>query len=246
MWPRKMAVEGKAVAEQDAVDVAGAPDMVHLLPIGEIRARDGRMFSLANPASVIAASHRSGIDLVIDYEHQSKDSSKSGAVPAAGWIKELFVRDDGVWGWVSWTEQAREHITAREYRYLSPTFLYDKGSRSITRLKSAGLVHAPAFELTALAREEEYAALARIAEALGLDDDAGEDAILAAIKEQVGTAEEQFQHTDLEVQLMRQRDEHLAVAREERVEKLGGGAVSGRAGAARSASSGARSARAGP
>lgn len=56
------------------------------------------------------------------------------------------------------------------------------------RIKGAGLVHDPALELTALARdegpEEDAApALARIAEALGLEEDATETAILAAISQ---------------------------------------------------------------
>ena len=163
-----------------------APDMVQLLPAGRITARDGRVFVLNDPEAVVERSKLSGgIDLPIDYEHQNDnpESRKNGPVPAAGWIKELIARPDGIWGRVEWTDRARQLITAREYRYLSPALLLARGSDVVMRIKGAGLVHNPALELTALAREEEDAApaLARIAEALGLDADAGEVAILAAI-----------------------------------------------------------------
>lgn len=57
-----------------------APDLVHLLPLGEIKGRDGRLFILDNPEGVVSASLSQGLDLVIDYEHQGDDP----AIPRAG------------------------------------------------------------------------------------------------------------------------------------------------------------------
>lgn len=165
----------------------GAPDLVHLLPAGRITARDGRTFVLEDPETVVARSMPPGaVDLPVDYEHanDNPEARRSGPVPAAGWIKELLSKPDGIWGRVEWTDRAKELITAREYRYLSPAILHSKGTGVIRKIKGAGLVHNPALELTALAREEDEAApsLARIATALGLDEDAGEVAILSEIE----------------------------------------------------------------
>ncbi len=59
------------------------------------------------------------IDTVIDYEHQSLYGEQA---PAAGWIKELIIKDDKLYGMVSWTQKAKEYIKNAEYRYLSPVF----------------------------------------------------------------------------------------------------------------------------
>jgi phage I-like protein len=75
-------------------------------------------------------------------------------VPAAGWIKELKADDSGLWGRVEWTATAREMIGRKEYRYLSPSFLFHPKTRQILRLKGAGLVHNPNLHLTALASQE--------------------------------------------------------------------------------------------
>jgi len=169
--------------------VTDAPELVHLIPAGEIEARDGRKFVLADPAGVLARSMQAGgVDLPIDYEHQNDDAARrmSGPVPAAGWITELLAKPDGIWCKVTWTEKARGHIAAREYRYLSPSMIIDSATKHIFRIKGAALVHTPALHLTALAREDDAttateAALARIASALGLEKDADELAILSAI-----------------------------------------------------------------
>ena len=59
------------------------------------------------------------LDIVIDYEHQTL----SGEIaPAAGWIKELFIKDGALYGRVSWTVKAKEFIKNGEYKYLSPVY----------------------------------------------------------------------------------------------------------------------------
>lgn len=59
------------------------------------------------------------LDIVIDYEHQTL----SGEIaPAAGWIKELFIKDGALYGRVSWTAKAKDFIKNGEYKYLSPVY----------------------------------------------------------------------------------------------------------------------------
>ena len=65
---------------------------------------------------------RLGLDIVVDYEHQTLYGEKA---PAAGWIKHpegLKVENGELFAKIEWTQTAKEHIEKKEYRYLSPTF----------------------------------------------------------------------------------------------------------------------------
>lgn len=70
--------------------------------------------------------------LPVDYFHRGEtgDDLPLEEKLAAGWISDLQVRPDGVWGLIGWTERARGHILADELRYLSPTFSTDGLDRS--------------------------------------------------------------------------------------------------------------------
>lgn len=140
---------------------AGAPEWVHLLPAGNMPARDGReAWRNDDPAGVVAATlaHAGGIDLPIDYDHQTDYAAipqVGGRAEAGGWIKELQVRPDGVWGRVEWTATAAAKIAERAYRYLSPVFDFEPGSRKVIRLLRAALVNNPALTLTALSHQQQ-------------------------------------------------------------------------------------------
>lgn len=86
------------------------------------------------------------VDLVIDYEHQTL----SGQVaPASGWIKELYIGDDGsLMGKVEWTTKATEFIKNGEYKYISPVFNFGAinektGAYQGATLHSASLTNTP-------------------------------------------------------------------------------------------------------
>ena len=57
-----------------------------------------------------------GVDLSIDFDHETRE--------AAGWIKEVFLSDDGntLFGVIKWTPKGAVSLTDREFRYLSPEF----------------------------------------------------------------------------------------------------------------------------
>jgi len=106
--------------------------------------------------TLVANFRRKKNDTVIDYEHASEtpEVAAGGAVPAAGWIKELEDGPDadGVqWGRADFTEKARAMIAAKEYKYLSPVIAWgarDKNSgepQGITLLCMA-LVNRPFLE----------------------------------------------------------------------------------------------------
>jgi len=178
----------RALAPED-----GAPEWVQLLPEGRMKGRDGREFDLIDPGALVLAFQSGGIDLPIDYEHANDkpEAKLGGPVPAAGWIKELRADAGGLWGRVEWTAAARAMITRKEYRYLSPSFLFHPKTRQIVRLKGAGLVHSPNLHLTALNSQETAMPLpnpqqpnltAALAKLLGLPEDTPADELLAQLE----------------------------------------------------------------
>ena len=150
-----------------------APEWVQLIPVGSFSGRDGRGPYLLDGAAVLAAFERGGIDLPIDYEHQTLSATdKAGPVPAAGWIKQLEVREGSLWGRVAWTPKAAALIAQREYRFLSPVFRHDKAGRIVV-LEGAGLTHYPNLDLEPVAHQKgEPMDLKPIIEALGAPADA--------------------------------------------------------------------------
>ncbi len=134
---------------------AAAPEWIELLPGGVFYGRDGRgPFRVDDPAAVIESTIalQMNAGLPIDYDHATDFGAPEGRpAPAAGWIRELEVRDGAVWGRVEWTARAANSIVAREYRYVSPVFQFDPKDGSVTRLLRAGLTNNPNLHLTAIA-----------------------------------------------------------------------------------------------
>ena len=97
----------------------------------------------ASLAAMVTAFRSRGVDLVIDYEHQSLQGERA---PAAGWIKDLEARPDGLWARVEWTRQAREYLLSKEYRYFSPVLRLDPESRRPLALMHLGLTNVPAIK----------------------------------------------------------------------------------------------------
>lgn len=166
-----------------------APSWVELLPAGEhLEGRDGRTWSNPNPQSVVDQFAERGIDLVIDWEHASEHRAPRGEdAPAAAWVKKLELRDGAVWGLVEWTEKAANQLQRKEYRYLSPVFLFTRDERQVVRLTSAGLTNQPNLALKALNQEdhpqsllEESTVWKELLKRLGLPEDATEAQAIAA------------------------------------------------------------------
>jgi phage I-like protein len=168
---------------------ARTPDWVELFPAGPVaKARDGREWA-TDPQAVIAAFAANRGPLPIDYEHAQDFAAPEGReAPAAGWIVRLEERAGALWGQVEWTDRAAQMIAAREYRFLSPSFLTVEDAAAkdgrITQLLGAGLVNRPALVMTALTRNaasQQEKTMKAIAKALGLAEDAAETAVLARI-----------------------------------------------------------------
>jgi len=129
------------------------PDWVQLTPPGPaIVGRDGRGWKLSDPAAV-AAAFDPAKEPQIDLEHSSQVAAPLGMpAPAVGWIKQIDVRDNALWGRVEWNAEGEATVTSRAYRYLSPVFRYDVETGEILQIVSAGLTNSPNLEMAALNR----------------------------------------------------------------------------------------------
>lgn len=182
--------------------VLAAPDAdgekwVQLVPAGTFSGRaGGGPWTTGDKASMetIVANTRQyagSTDLVIDYDHQAVFGAVpgvGGTAKAAGWIKELQARDDGIWGRVEWTAAASAAIKAGEYRYLSPVFYHDKSTGRVLAIRMAGLTNTPNLDLVAVAASALLPAnnqtgdsMDKILAALGLAKGTNEDVIATAI-----------------------------------------------------------------
>lgn len=159
------------------------PEWILLLPAGSpVRLRDGRTFASAGAEAVIADWRRGNIDIPVDLDHAS---AWSDSAPAYGWVAAMEARDGAVWGRVEWTDEGRQIITSRRYRYYSPEFSVrptsDALGREIYGIQGLALVNRPALQgVRALAREGNRMG-DPIREKLGLADTATDQEVLAAI-----------------------------------------------------------------
>ncbi|UVK45361.1 phage protease [Mesorhizobium sp. AR07] len=170
---------------------------VQLVPAGTFSGRNGQgPWTTGDKASMetIVANTRQlagSTEPVIDYDHQAVFAAVPGVggrAPAAGWIKEFKVRDDGIWGRVKWTASAASAIKAEEYRYLSPVFFHEKTTGRVLAIRMAGLTNTPNLDLVAVAASAFFPlnnqtgdSMDKILAALNLAKGTNEDGVVAAI-----------------------------------------------------------------
>src|SRR5699024_3053703 len=118
--------------------------LVKLLPLGLVHSTKGD-FLVDNESfqSIRCKFAARQLQIPIDYEHQTL---KDMQAPAAGWIKDIVLKSDGIYGAVDWTERAMEYLKNREYRYLSPVILTQGKERRVVALHSAALTNTPAID----------------------------------------------------------------------------------------------------
>jgi phage I-like protein len=86
---------------------------------------------------------------LVDIEHYSHDTAQKSE--AAGWIKTLNKRPDGIWGLPEWTDLGEQLIAKKRYKHLSPVLNVQKleGNRyHVISLRDVGLTNKP--QLTSL------------------------------------------------------------------------------------------------
>ena len=187
-------------------EIAPGQGAIQLTPAGVFKARDGRPQNLPGwkmdagiAAKVIARAAARKTPFVIDYEHQTLAAEKNGQpAPAAGWFKSLEWREgQGLFATdVSWTDKAKAHIDAGEYKFISPVLAFNKQSGDVVQIEMAAVTNNPALDgmdaVSALATQffnrpdagQDHTGaiqMKSVITALGLAEDANEEAVLAAV-----------------------------------------------------------------
>lgn len=176
----------------------GVPEWLHLLPVGSIRTVDGRgPYTVKSLQAIAAASLPAGKKLPIDECHAIDRAQPLGmSAPARGWIVELQSRDDGLWGRVEWTSAGQQLMADKAYIGLSPAILHTQQGEVLQVLR-ASLTNTPNLQgLVSLHTENstmDFCAL--LIELLGLDSEADDAAIAAALKAKMEAAVVQTEHT---------------------------------------------------
>ncbi len=179
---------------------AGVPEWVQLFPYGTFTGRDGRgpytIRDQAHATQIIAATmaYQAGADAPVDYDHQTQLAASNGQpAPAAGWMTEFEARPDGVYGRSSWTARAAQHLDAKEYRYISPTFMHARNG-DVLRIVGAGLTNLPNLVIPAIAHQQRTDdmsledLLKQLRAAVGLGDDASAEAVVTHCQQLAGGA----------------------------------------------------------
>lgn len=163
----------------------GAPDWVHLLPAGKVTTVDGRgPYLVKSLQAIVQASLPAGGKLPIDECHSIDRAQPLGmSAPARGWIVELQAREDGLWGRVEWTAAGRLLMEDKAYVGLSPAILHT-AQGEVRQVLRASLTNAPNLQgLVSLHSEEvQMDWRTKLIELLGLDGEADDAAIEAALK----------------------------------------------------------------
>lgn len=159
------------------------PDWIQLTPRGPVKARDGRSFRF-DPEKLAAAWRAEQLRLPIDFAHESDHVELLGARPARAWIVEVQAREAGLFGKVEWLPDAIAALSAKSYRYISPTFWLEADKASARLLKGAALVVAPALGMPALASASSPSGdrpMKSLLAKLGLTENATEEEALAKL-----------------------------------------------------------------
>lgn len=180
------------VADLSSVDAG--EQWLRLIPAGTFSGRDGRgPYHAGGKADLeriaeMTRRYNGETDIVIDYEHQTLEAKKNGQpAPAAGWVKEIEARDDGLYGRVEWTANAATRIEAKEYRYLSPVYYHAKDGK-VLLLQHAALTNTPNLDHmqvsahSAFFTPEQEAPMKTVLAALGLTEGASEGEALTAVQ----------------------------------------------------------------
>jgi len=167
-----------------------------IVPAGRFAARDGRgPFVTGDRLSMgeilqQTQTYHGQTEMVVDYDHQTlaaMEDASGKTAKAAGWVKALEVRDDGIYANIEWTEAAAAALKAKEYRYLSPALPHDDGG-NVRMILNVALTNVPAIHIEAFSASKPTQnpkirnnEMDKILAALGLAKGSGEDVALSAL-----------------------------------------------------------------
>lgn len=165
----------------------GVPDEIKIIPTGLVKSQKGKFIVDEESYQLMKNTFKArGLDLVIDYEHQTLNDVQA---PAGGWIKDFYLKDDAIVAKVEWTPKGKEYVANKEYRYLSPVVRVRKKDGKAIVLHSVALTNTPAIDNMYLIKnsldigDEEMELLEQLRELLGLQESSTEEEVLAKLKE---------------------------------------------------------------
>ena len=130
-------------------DITASTNHFVIIPEGIFHGVDGRPLDAPHweltperGRAIVAELNKRTIDMVIDYEHSTlRIQEDNEPAPAAGWLKPngfIYIEGVGICSTqFEWTDKAKSFIEAREYKYISPVFLYDKNGNVLALLHVA-------------------------------------------------------------------------------------------------------------
>ncbi|MDR2024032.1 MAG: phage protease [Hungatella sp.] len=181
-------MDGFIICKGGEAQLEGVPEVVKLLPLGHVKSQKGD-FDVDKESFAEIRRHfeERGIDIVIDYEHQTL---KDIQAPAGGWIKDIILEDGAIAAKVEWTPTARKYLENKEYKYLSPVVLVRKADNKAMELHSAALTNSPAIDgMFAIVNSWSFEnggnnmeLIKKLAALLGLGEDATEEQVLKQLE----------------------------------------------------------------
>lgn len=175
-------------------EIVDVPSTIKLLPLGLVKSEKGN-FDVDKESfdEMCKQIKKRGLDIVIDYEHQTLDGVQA---PAAGWIKELSLSDNAIEATVEWTPKAQEYLKNKEYRYLSPVVLVRNKDKKAVILHSAALTNTPAISgMFAIVNSsdieggfEEMDFAMEIRKLLGVDESTSDEDVVKKVKSLIDAA----------------------------------------------------------
>lgn len=173
----------------------------HLVPVGEYPHRESGLLQVLDRPALTEMVNRFEPGTLVDFDHFSYDPAKSSE--AAGWIDQVELRDDGIWAKARWSDLGQAALVNGRYRFSSPVWLpsdlerLDGNRVRPRRLDTAGLTNqpnlrgmAPITNRLALSddpsgpanpKQSEAKSMKSVATRLGLQADASEEAVRAAV-----------------------------------------------------------------
>lgn len=166
------------------------------IPFGEYPHKLGKQIFDRAAANAILASHNSPLERIkrwagaksypVYIGHPDMPGTKDTDKRAYGWIETIAVENEGMRLTPKWSEPGQQLVANAHFKFYSPYWFTKKEGKGIkpVAMISMGLTNNPNIPVPALANEvedEPSDELAGIRSALGLEDGAANDAVLAEI-----------------------------------------------------------------
>lgn len=152
------------------------------------------IFSAEDYEQIVFKFHSDGIELPLDRDHASMKKPLERDTQAYGWIYDLRLMSggadayNGLYAKFRWTDEGRNLVLSRAYRFLSPVFTLSEDGHP-TALLNVALTNRPNFDLPPIFNTEAAAEAANnpISEEHNMNIEELKDAIIEGVVEKLQT-----------------------------------------------------------